>query len=187
MNELRLLSILLLCCGCSDTNQNSHQTLSDIQVVNYDTLLKKTDDGWLYNGQPFSGFMVEKELDDRIVYRLPINDGKENGMAKGWYNTGEKLLERPFIDGKKEGVFKQWWPNGRLRYLFIYTNDQFNGTQWVYYPTGIKREQSNYLKGEKEGVQRVWDEKGVLVSNYTIKNKKIYGIMSVKSCIPSFH
>jgi hypothetical protein len=36
-------------------------------------------------------------------------------------------------------------------------------------------------------LQRIWDEKGVLISNYTIKNKKLYGIISVRSCMPVNH
>jgi antitoxin component YwqK of YwqJK toxin-antitoxin module len=160
---------------------------TEMRVLNFDPNLKKTDKGWFYKGQLFSGYMIEKEKDGRIVYQLPIIRGKENGLAKGWYNTGEKLIERIFIDGKIEGKFKQWWPNGHFRYLFNYKNNQFDGSQFVFFPNGKKREESNYLAGEKEGVQRVWDEKGLLVSNYAIKNKKIYGVISVKSCIPVGH
>ncbi len=158
-----------------------------VEVVNYDTLLRKTDDGWFYKDQPFSGYMVEKEKDGRVVYRLPIINGRENGLAKGWYNAGEKLLERQFVDGRREGIFRQWWPNGKLRYLFQYKNDKYDGTQLVYFPTGNKREESAYLAGEQDGLQRVWDETGKLVSNYVIKNKRTYGLVSVKSCIPVGH
>lgn len=154
-----------------------------INVLNIDSTLKKTDKGWLYKGQPFSGYMIEKE-GKRVVYELPIADGEEQGLAKGWYNSGEKLLERIFIDGKKEGLFKQWWPNGKLRYLFSYKGDQFEGKQLVYFPDGKIREESNYVSGNKEGTQRVWDEESKLISNYVIKNNRIYGVVSVKSCIP---
>jgi antitoxin component YwqK of YwqJK toxin-antitoxin module len=158
-----------------------------MNVLNLDPNLKKTDNGWFYKGQPFSGNMLEKEKDGRLVYQLPIIDGKENGIAKGWYNTGEKLLKRIFENGKIAGDFKQWWPNGRLRYLFHYKNNQFDGKQLVFFPDGKIREESHYLLGEKEGKQRVWDEKGLLISNYAIKNKRIYGVISVKSCIPVGH
>ena len=62
----------------------------------------------------FSGYVVQIEKDGRIVYSLPVIEGKENGIAKGIYNTGEKLMERNFINGKREGGFKQWWPNGKV-------------------------------------------------------------------------
>lgn len=169
-----LFAFLVLSC---------HEKKAKSSVLNVDTNLKKTDRGWLYKGQPFSGYMIEKE-ENRVVYQLPIAEGREQGLAKGWYNSGEKLLERIFINGKKEGVFKQWWPNGKLRYLFRYKHDQFDGKQLVYFPNGKVREESNYQLGEKEGTQRVWDENSKLISNYVIKNKRIYGVVSVKSCIP---
>lgn len=158
-----------------------------ISVLNFDPNLKKTNKGWIYKNKAFTGLMIEEEKDHRIVYRLPIADGKEEGLAKGWYNSGEKLSEKIFINGKIEGIFKQWWPNGRLRYLFKYKNNVFDGKQIVYLPNSKVREESNYQSGEKEGIQRVWDEKGSLISNYTIKNQKLYGIISVKSCIPVGH
>jgi antitoxin component YwqK of YwqJK toxin-antitoxin module len=68
--------------------------------------------------------------------------------------------------------------------LFKYKNDQFDGKQLVYFPNGKIREESNYQLGEKEGTQRVWSETCKLISNYVIKNKRIYGVVSVKSCIP---
>jgi antitoxin component YwqK of YwqJK toxin-antitoxin module len=178
-----LLLILLGGLAC----QHEQAKPPDIRMENRDSLLHKTDRGWVYGERPFSGYMVEKEANGRIVYELPIILSKEEGMAKGWYNSGEKLVERFYENGKKEGISKQWWPNGKLRYLFQYQNDAFDGKQLVFFPSGKKREESNYQLGEREGVQRVWDEKGNLISNYTLKNKRLYGVISVKSCIPSGH
>jgi antitoxin component YwqK of YwqJK toxin-antitoxin module len=156
-------------------------------VVNYHHDLKKTDTGWVYQGKFFSGYMVEKETNGRIVYTLPIIKGKENGLATGIYNTGEKLLERNFVQGKKEGDFIQWWPNGHYRYLYHYRNNVYHGLQRVYFPDGKMRQESNYVNGEEEGLQRVWNQQGELVSNYTIKDKKLYGVIKVKSCIANAH
>lgn len=180
LNKLLLLIFLLFSAACKETDKK-------ISVLNFDPQLKKMEQTWYYKKQIFTGYIVEKEKDGRLLYQVPIVKGKEEGLAKGWYNTGERLLERSYIDGKKEGEFTQWWPNGNIRYLFHYKNDVFDGSQWVYFPDGKKRELSNYVLGEKEGVQQVWDEKSKLISNYTIKNKKLYGVISVKSCIPTGH
>lgn len=185
MKQVGLLGFLLLCSSCGSTGTESPKM--PLRVINYDPLLRKTDDGWFYKGQVFSGFMIEIEKNKQVVYELPIQDGKENGLARGWYNTGEKLLERPFVAGKKEGVFKQWWPNGHYRYVFHYTADQYDGQQLVFYPNGRKRQESTYVGGQEEGRQRAWDETGDLVSNYSVRNKKIYGIVAVKSCLPVDH
>jgi len=179
INKIALLIVLPLFIACQDTKKK-------ISILKHNPDLKKTDEGWLYKDMPFTGFMIEEEK-HRVVHRLPIINGQEQGLARAWYHTGEKLLERNFVDSKIEGEFRQWWPNGNLRYLFHYKNDVFEGIQYVYFPSGNKREESNFRAGEQEGIQRVWDESNDLVSNYTIKNKKTYGVISVKSCIPVGH
>ena len=184
---MRWLTIFLLLFSCNANNKKPVKVIPENSVMQYDSLLKKTADGWLYKGKKFSGYMIQAEKDGRIVYKLPIIDGKENGLAKGIYNTGEKLMERNFINGKREGIFKQWWPNGNLRYVFNFKNDVFESRQWVFFPDGKKRQVSNYTLGELDGLQSIWNEEGQLISNYTYKNKKLYGIITVKSCIPNGH
>ena len=165
--------------ACNGINQPPQ-----FEVKNNDTLLLKKDNGWTYNKLMFNGFMIQVENDGRIVYRLPIIDGKEQGMAVGFYNSGEKLLERKFVKGEKQGIFKQWWPNGNLRYLFNYNRGKYDGKQIVYFHFGKVQEEKNYINGMEEGVQRIWDSTGNLISNYTVKNKKIYGALSAKDCMP---
>jgi antitoxin component YwqK of YwqJK toxin-antitoxin module len=187
MKPLILFTIIIFLFSCNRNGTKQLKTPPEIRVVAFDSLLKKNIDVWFYKGLVFSGYIVQIEINGRIVYELPIIEGKENGVAKGIYNTGEKLMERNFINGKREGVFKQWWPNGNCRYLFNFKNDVYNGTQYVYFPDGKKQQISNYDTGELEGIQSIWDEKGQLISNYTYKNKKLYGIITAKNCMPNAH
>jgi antitoxin component YwqK of YwqJK toxin-antitoxin module len=187
MGKLVLSAMLLLLFSCH-AGRKEHATVPpELRILNYDTLLKKTADGWLYRGNPFSGYMIQAEKDGRTVYELPITDGKENGIAKGKYNTGEKLMERIFIDGKREGVFKQWWPNGQIRYLLTYKNDVYDGVQYVFFPDGKKQQVSNYRMGELEGLQSIWNKEDQLISNYTYRDNKLYGIITAKNCMPNGH
>lgn len=179
---LFLSSCAIITLACNSTN-----TPPQVEVKNTDTLLSKTDEGWTYKNAPFNGYMVQVENDGRVVYKLPIIEGKEQGLAVGCYNSGEKLLERPFKNGEKEGVFKQWWPNGNLRYLFNYHHDKYDGKQIAYFHFGKVQEEKNYNKGIEEGIQRIWDSTGNLISNYTVKNNKIYGALSAKDCMPVTH
>ncbi len=91
----------------------------DLKVLNYDSDLKKTNYGWFYKEKAFSGYMIQAEKDGRIVYELPIVEGKENGLAKGTYNSGEKLLVRNFINGKVEASLNNGGPTGELGIYFI--------------------------------------------------------------------
>jgi antitoxin component YwqK of YwqJK toxin-antitoxin module len=184
---MRWLIIVLLLFSCHADNKKTVNLIPETRVLQYDSLLKKTDNGWLYKGKVFSGYMIQAEKDGRIVYELPIIDGKENGLAKGIYNTGEKLMERNFINGKREGIFKQWWPNGNYRYLFKFKNDVYDGKQYVFFPDGKKQQVSNYILGELDGLQSIWNREGKLISNYTYKDKQLYGIITVKNCMPNGH
>lgn len=175
---LLLITGLMGCHSCKQTQLN---------VQNYDSELVQQEGTWYYHQKLFNGYRVESARDGKILYQLPIVDGKASGEALGWYNTGEKMMCRHFKDGLPEGIFEQWWPNGNYRYRFYYSKGKMNGQQLVFYPTGEKRQESNFLNGIVEGVQRNWDENGDLVSNYTIKNKKLYGIISIRSCIPVDH
>jgi antitoxin component YwqK of YwqJK toxin-antitoxin module len=173
--------------SCNNSNKKTIDAPPEIKVAQFDALLNKTNTGWMYKDKPFSGYMVQKELDGKVVYELPITEGKENGVAKGIYNSGEKLLERNFIDGKKEGIFKQWWPNGNVRYIFNFKNDVYEGKQYVFFADGNKRQVGNYKEGELDGLQSIWNEEGQLISNYTYRDKKLYGIITVKNCVPNGH
>ena len=180
-----ILGIMASVVGCHSTNMPFKQDVNLAQkVFNYDTLLRKVDNIWYYDGKVFSGYRIEAEKDGKIVYQLPILEGVEEGTAKGWYNTGEKLMERRFINGKRQGQFIQWWPNGNCRYAFYFKDDVYHGKQEVFFPNGTKREESNYQSGTLDGVQQVWDEKGERIANYVIKNGKVYGVQTVKSCMP---
>ena len=158
-----------------------------LAIKNYDPHLIRTDHGWLYNDKPFTGFMIEDEKNNRIVYQLPIIEGIEEGIALGWYNTGEKLLQRPFKHGKIEGCFTQWWPNGKIRYRCHYINNSYQGLQEVFFPNGKLQQESHFQSGKEEGLQRTWDSTGNLISNYTIHDNQLYGVITVKSCLPDVH
>jgi antitoxin component YwqK of YwqJK toxin-antitoxin module len=184
---ISLCGIIFFCVACNSNITNKPILPPNIKIANYDTLLKQTADGWFYKGDLFNGYMLQEEKNHRIVYELPIINGKENGLAKGCYYNGSKLLERYYKEGKCEGIYKQWWPNGHYRYLFNYKDDKLDGQQLVFYPDGKKKQAINYSNGEEEGIQSTWNEQGVLISNFTIKNKKLYGIIEVKNCIPAAH
>jgi antitoxin component YwqK of YwqJK toxin-antitoxin module len=186
MKQFALAICFLFCCNaCKLANKKKIPVLN---VQNFNPLLKKVNGKWMYKNELLNGNIVEKNVDDKtILYLVPILNGLEEGQALGNYSTGEKLMIRNYTKGKVEGEFIQWWPNGNIRYRLNFKHDQMNGQQFVFYPNGNKQQESNYAEGKEDGIQRVWNENGQLLSNYTIKNKKLYGVISVKSCLPEEH
>lgn len=176
--------IILLCFSCKSKTENKPPA---IYIHNVNPELVKSDQGWKYKGKPFNGYMVEAEKNGQIVYQLPIIQGKENGKAIGFYNSGEKLLACMYADGQKQGLYQHWWPNGNLRYLFQFQQGKYEGKQLVYYPDGQLQGEKYYVRGKEEGSQKIWDTTGRLISNYAVKNNRMYGAMSTQDCMPVMH
>jgi antitoxin component YwqK of YwqJK toxin-antitoxin module len=175
------LGVMMLCCSCNNESRNKPPA---VFIYNVNPSLVKTDRGWQYKGKPFNGFMVEAEKNGKIVYQLPIIQGKENGIAVGFYNSGEKLLECMYVDGQKQGIYQHWWPNGNLRYLFSFQRGKYQGKQLVYFPNGKVQGEKYYWMGKEEGPQKIWDSTGRLISNYAVKNNSVYGAISSQDCMP---
>ncbi len=174
----RLLIWVLFCAACRSP------VPPDLEVKRDDPDLYRRQGLWWYHGRVFSGYIIEEQTDQVIIYQLPVVEGSPNGRALGFFEDGHKMLEHSFVNGKLEGESRQWWRNGQCKYLLSYKDNRYNGIQKAFFENGRLREEANYLDGRLEGLQRVWDEGGQLISNYTIKNDRLYGIIKVQSCIP---
>ncbi len=186
-NEIKLAWLLLLIFfygACSLPGNGGLHAPPDLKVKRSDHDLYRQQGLWWYKGRPLSGYIVEQQTDQLVIYKLPVVDGLANGRAVGFYENGHKMLELFFVNGKQEGESRQWWRNGQCKYLFFYRDNKYEGTQKAFFENSHRREEANYLAGKTEGLQRVWDENGQLISNYTIRNNKLYGIIKVQSCIP---
>lgn len=170
--------LVLFCGSCS------RPLPPDVKVKHNDPNLYLRQDGWWYNGRPFSGYIQEVQSDQLVTFQMPVMEGRANGKAIGFYENGHKMLERSFVNGKLEGECREWWRNGQCKYSLSYKDNKFEGTQKAFFKNGHLREEANYLAGNPEGLQRVWNESGQLTSNYTIRNKRLYGVIKVQSCIP---
>jgi antitoxin component YwqK of YwqJK toxin-antitoxin module len=170
--------------ACSLPDNGKLPTPPDLKVKRDDRELYLQQGLWWYKGRPLSGYILEEQTDQLVIYQLPVIEGLANGRAVGFYENGHKMLERFFVNGKQEGECRQWWRNGQCKYLLFYRDNKYEGTQKAFFENGRLREEANYLAGKPEGLQRAWDENGQLASNYTIRNNQLYGIITVQSCIP---
>lgn len=156
----------------------------DFKIARNNPNLYIVEGRWYYGGRPFNGHIHEDQSSNLVLSDMPVKDGLPHGTFVGFYDNGQKMIENTFVHGILDGQSNRWWRNGKYRYTLFYRNNQLDGTQRAYFICGKIREEANYLNGALEGIQRVWDENGQLISNYTIKDKRIYGIVKVQSCIP---
>ncbi len=69
---------------------------------------------------------------------------KREGLWISYYESGIKWSESYYIDGKKDGHTVTFFPNGSIRYVGEYDNDEKVG-KWTFYDeTGIVTHEEQY-------------------------------------------
>lgn len=177
MPRLSLL-LLLFCSGCTDFDF----TLAQKTVDRSDPLLVERSGVLLLNGTPFSGLVIERD-GDKLRSKTPYRKGQRHGRAYAYHPDGRLAYEKLFRNGNREGTHRGWWPNGTLQFAYTYEHDLFEGEETSYYKNGVRAELRHYRKGREEGQQTTWNGDGQIVSNYTMKEGKLYGIVGRFDCV----
>jgi antitoxin component YwqK of YwqJK toxin-antitoxin module len=86
----------------------------------------------IYNGEPFTGEVVEKSPDGAIVAVTNYTDGLEDGPSTEWYPSGQLRARGLSRLGTAVGVHQEWHPNGRLaaETRFDDQGRQLSGEAW---------------------------------------------------------
>ena len=72
MKRLMVAGFLLVFFTCNTNKKQIIILPPDINVLNFDTALRRNENGYFYHGKPFSGYMIQHEKDRHVVYKLPI-------------------------------------------------------------------------------------------------------------------
>ena len=139
--------------------------------------------GILYKDNvPFTGTLVRHYQDGTLEYRTPYRDGKEDGIAEGWYPDGSKMEERSYSNGEKSGVHRGWWENGTEKFQYYFENDLHEGELKEWYADGQIYRNFHYSHGQEEGSQQMWNDDGTIKANYVIQDGHRYGTIGTKPC-----
>ena len=177
-----LLMTLSLACSKSGQSDFGQAKREEIILQQEDSRLS-TQHGVLYfHETPFTGQTVEYYENGKLAYTTPYVDGKEEGMAEGWFANGVKMEERFYKEGKKEGKHRGWWENGSLRFEYDFDDDRYEGEVKEWYEDGTPYSLFHYVEGNEEGSQQMWNEDGTIKANYVVQNGRRYGSMGVKPC-----
>jgi len=109
-------------------------------------------------------------------------NGVEEGIQRKWYPNKQLAEDRFYINGKKEGTHKGWWPDGKPKFEFDLTNDEYSGEFKEWYSSGLLGKDFHYVNGHEEGSERLWWDNGAVRANYVIRNGKKYGFIGLKVC-----
>ena len=137
----------------------------------------------LYYGQDrFSGCVYNLYANGDTQTTVSYLNGLEEGFTRKWYPNKQLAEERLYVDGKKEGVHKAWWGDGRPKFIFDVSNDEYVGELKEWYPSGLLAKDFHYEKGQEEGSERLWWDDGSVRANYVVKKGKKYGLIGIKLC-----
>ena len=67
-----------------------------------------------YDGELFTGEVVETDRDGNVIGLTTVRDGIPHGPDLGWYPDGTLEGRTTVVDGMVVGVSSHWHPNGRL-------------------------------------------------------------------------
>lgn len=175
--------ICFIVASCQSKNDRQVQLSLPIRVLATDTSLHNNNGTWIWKGKKYNGYLIEKK-EGILLEELPIVDGKENGIAKGWYKNGKKRFERNFQNGDREGIDKGWYENGKIAFEYFFKNDKYEGSQKTFYESGNPWQLLNYKNGYEDGKQKSWsDSSGRVINNFTVKNGKLYGVIGRYDCM----
>jgi len=75
-----------------------------------------------YKGTPFSGTIVKKYSDGQLEEKIPLKDGKRDGLHESYYEDGQLKRKTPYKNGKKDGMEEQYYDNGQLEGKMLFIN-----------------------------------------------------------------
>ena len=184
---MRAVSFLLfvLLTGCAQKQppreEEIMRTPPETYFLSLDTALHNNNGTWFYKNEKANGYILEK-TGNNLVTKLPVFEGKENGLAYGWFESGEKQYERQYKNGNRVGTHKIWYKNGQVASVNYYVDDKLDGEQKTYFESGNRWQRLRYVDGYEEGKQKTWNDSGRVVNNFTVKNGKLYGIIGRYDC-----
>ncbi len=178
----KLSLIVLLIASCNPKHVEESRLPLDITIEATDTALQNNNGTWLYKNNCYNGWIIENDC-GVIITKIPVIDGKENGVAHGWFKNGVKQYERSFKNGNRDGSHTVWYENGVLAGVNNFKNDRFEGEQRSYFQSGHLWQRLHYVNGYEEGKQQSWNDSGRVINNFTVKNGKLYGVIGRFDCM----
>ncbi len=123
-----------------------------------------------------------------VIRRENINrtdrNKRKQGVWKYFYENGELKSEGFYVNGKKNGYFKEYSPDGILKNITKYLDDEIQTdvpelTKYEirtdYYPDGNIKVIGSYKDGLPEGIRREYGTDGKVINSYIFEKGKIFG------------
>ncbi len=182
-----LLCLLFIACEIKKKNIlieiKIAKTIPFNFIVSTDSNFNFHQDTLYYKKNYFTGFQFSLHKNGDTALLNGYFNGLPEGFQKKWYDNRLLSEERFYINGKKEGTHKSWWPDGKLKFIFNASSNEYDGQYKEWYASGVLAKEFHYVNGQEEGSQRLWWDNGTVRANYVIRNGKKYGLIGLKICV----
>lgn len=126
MRILSLIAVTLFLISCGGKKEESSTqsvsgTPTDTSTVEQETHSTVSDKVTEFH--PNGNIRMEGKLDE---------NGERDGLWTSFYDDGSKWSENYYSNGLKDGHSITFFPNGQIRYIGEYLNDEKVGT-WTFY------------------------------------------------------
>jgi antitoxin component YwqK of YwqJK toxin-antitoxin module len=122
---------------------------------------------------------VYNEKNGFLEQNLNYVNGKLNGIAETYYESGKLKEYRSYVDGKLNGIYKIYYENGNLKQESNTINDKYNGITKLYNENGSLASVENYVDDKLNGITKLYYKSGSLQAEQNYINGKLNGIYKI--------
>lgn len=186
---LRLITIFFMLstsCIWHEKDNNALKTPKKIParyINELNSALSKNQDTIFYQEKPFSGHVIRLFAAGDIAFDIGYYNGLLEGITRKWYPNRQLMEERLYINNRKEGVHKGWWADGKPKFIFEVSNDEYTGFYKEWFSNGQMARWFHYKNGQEEGSEKMWWDNGKIRANYVIISGEKFGLSGQKLCV----
>jgi len=123
-------------------------------------------------GQPFSGWLVERYPSGSIKSRSALVNGLLDGVSEGWRTNGQLQVREHFHRGLSHGLRTKWYANGNKLSEVTIVDGKLHGTFRRWHENGNLAEEIELRQGSPEGLSRAYYPSGCLKAEVRMENGK---------------
>jgi len=141
MNKLTfILAIALFSCTAEEETDEILTTFDDSEF-NVDSVDIETEE----QNKITAGESIEYYPNGAVKMKGNLNaDGTRNGLWISYYDNGTKWSESYYVKGERDGHSLTFFPNGQVRYIGEYQDDEKTGTWKFYDEEGNVQKEENF-------------------------------------------
>ena len=150
---IKVITIIFILQGCQEPTTNSW-------------LLNKEEDVYKLNDKKYTGFVIDKSKNGKIIKQFYCHNGKLNGKYIEYYKLGRIYKSMHYLNGELHGKYLEYFKDGNIALNINYKNGELHGLYKSYHVySGTKECTANYKNGLLNGFYKHSLSNGIIDEN----------------------